>query len=121
MVGDLTADLVVPVTPQLTLSGGPRTTIVSGAANAPYFSVTPTQSAASGLPVYDAGGGFYSVGAGDQARYQWTPQWASHVFLEYARLTGDAADSPVVSLRGSRDQLQLGVGVSYSFDMHALW
>lgn len=121
VVGDLTADLVMPVTPQLTLSGGPRTTITSAAANSPYFSVTAAQAAASGLPVYDAGGGFYSVGAGVQARYQWMPQWASHVFLEYARLTGDAGDSPVVTLRGSRDQLQLGVGVTYSFDMHALW
>jgi len=91
------------------------------AATAPYFSITPEQSAASGLPVYDASGGFHSFGAGVQARYEWSPQWATHAFLEYERLTGDGANSPIVALRGSRDQLQAGIGVTYSFDMHALW
>lgn len=121
LVADITADLVMPVTSQLTLSGGPRTTIMSSKAISPYFSVDPTQSAASGLPVYDASGGFYSVGAGAQARYQWSPQWATYVFLEYERLTGDAGDLPIVTLRGSRDQWQTGLGVTYSFDMRALW
>ena len=121
VVSDLMADAVVPVTPQLTLSGGPRVTLASTAATAPYFSITPEQSAASGLPVYDASGGFHSFGAGVQARYEWSPQWATHAFLEYERLTGDGANSPIVALRGSRDQLQAGIGVTYSFDMHALW
>jgi outer membrane protein len=121
IVGDLMADLVMPVTPQLTLSGGPRTTFMSDKAVDPYFSVNAVQSANSGLPVYSAGGGFYSYGAGVQARYEWSPQWATNVFVEYARLTGDAADSPIVALRGSRDQWQVGLGVSYSFDMRALW
>lgn len=121
VVGDLMADLVMPVTPQLTLSGGPRATFSSDKAVDPYFSVNSVQSAASGLPVYSAGGGFYSYGAGIQARYEWSPQWATHVFVEYARLTGDAADSPIVTLRGSADQWQAGVGVTYSFDMPALW
>lgn len=121
VVSDLTADVVVPVTPQLTLSGGPRMTLATAAATAPYFSITPEQAVASGLPVYDASGGFHSFGAGAQARYQWSPQWASHVFFEYERLAGDAAQSPVVTQLGSRDQFQVGVGVSYSFDMRALW
>lgn len=121
VVADLTADMVMPVTPQLTLSGGPRTTLMSDKAIDPYFSVNATQSAASGLPVYTAGGGFYSVGAGAQARYQWSPQWATYVFVEYERLVGDASDSPIVTLRGSRDQWQTGLGLTYSFDMHSLW
>jgi outer membrane protein len=121
VVSDLTADIVMPVTPKLTLSGGPRTTIMSDKANDPYFSVDTTQSAASGLPVYSAGGGFQSVGAGAQARYQWSPQWATSVFLEYERLVGDAANSPIVTQRGSRDQWQVGLGVTYSFDMRSLW
>jgi outer membrane protein len=121
IVSDLTADVVVPVTPRLTLSGGPRTTLETASAISPYFSVTPEQSVASGLPVYNAGGGFYSYGAGAQARYQWSPQWETHVFLEYQRLVGDAANSPIVTQIGSRDQFQVGLGVSYSFDMKALW
>jgi outer membrane protein len=121
LVSDLTADLVMPVTQQLTLSGGPRLTVASAAATNPYFSITPGQSAASGLPVYDAGGGLRSLGLGVQARYDWSPQWATHIFVEYDRLAGDAANSPLVVQRGSRDQIQVGIGASYSFDMRGLW
>lgn len=121
LVSDVSADLVVPVTKQLTLSGGPRVTLSTAAAASPYFSVTPAQSAASGLPVYTAGGGLRSFGAGFQARYEWSPQWASHVFVEYERLAGDAANAPLVLRSGSRDQIQVGIGLSYSFDMKALW
>jgi outer membrane protein len=121
LVSDVMADVVVPVAPRLTLSGGPRLTLATAAATSPYFSITPTQSAASGLPVYDAGGGLRSWGVGAQARYEWSPQWATHIFIEYERLTGDAADSPLVTQRGSPNQIQVGIGATYSFDMHALW
>jgi outer membrane protein len=121
VVADFSADVVMPVTPQLTLSAGPRLTAATGAALSPYFSVTPGQSVASGLPVYDAGGGIKSYGAGAQALYAWTPQWQSNVFIEYDRLTGDTANSPLVSLRGKRDQFQVGTGLTYSFNIPALW
>jgi outer membrane protein len=121
LVSDITADLVVPVTKQLTLSGGPRTTLVSSAYSNTYFSITPAQSIASGLPVYNARGGFHSVGAGAQARYEWSPQWATHMFVEYERLVGDAANAPLVATYGKRDQIQLGIGATYSFDMKPLW
>jgi outer membrane protein len=120
-VSDVTADLVVPVTRQLTFSGGPRMTLATAAATSPYFSITPGQSAASGLAVYDAGGGFRSFGAGAQARYEWSPQWASHMFIEYERLVGDAANSPLVVRYGNRNQIQVGMGVTYSFDIKGLW
>jgi outer membrane protein len=121
LVGDLSADLVLPVTPQLTLSAGPRLTLATASAMSPYFDITPAQSAASGLPVYDAGGGVRSYGLGAQARYHWTPRWESHVFVEYQRLSDGAADSPLVSLRGSADQVQVGIGASYAFDVPGLW
>jgi outer membrane protein len=121
LVSDLSADLVMPVTPQLTLSGGPRVTLATNAATSPYFSITAVQAAASGLPAYDAGGGLRSLGAGAQARYAWSPRWATHMFVEYERLAGDAANSPLVTQRGSRDQIQVGIGAAYSFDMRRLW
>ena len=120
-VSDITADLVVPVTPQLTLSGGPRLTIADAKATDPYFSVTAAQALASGLPAYDAGGGVRSYGAGAQARYAWSPRWASHMFVEYERLAGGAGNAPLVTQRGSRDQIQVGIGTTYSFDMRGLW
>jgi MipA family protein len=121
LVADLTADAVVPVTPQLTLSGGPRATLVTAAANQPYFSINDIQSIASGLPVYSAGGGLRSVGAGAQARYFWTPQLATHVFVEYDRLTDGAADSPLVTQRGSPNQVTIGFGFTRSFDIKQPW
>ena len=33
----------------------------------------------------------------------------------YSRLLGDAADSPIVSDRGSRNQLYYGIGISRAF------
>jgi outer membrane protein len=37
-------------------------------------------------------------------------------YVEYEKLLGDAADSPLVRLRGSSNQTTFGVGASYSFD-----
>ena len=117
VVSDLALDVVEPVAPRLTLSGGPRVTFATEAATAPYFSITPEQAAASGLPFYDAKGGLQSYGVGVQARYELSSQWATHAFVEYERLADDAARSPVVNRFGSRDQIQVGIGVSYSFGM----
>ncbi len=87
----------------------------------PYFSIDAAQSAASGLPVYQASGGLYSYGAGTQARYFWTPQWSALAFVEYERLAADAANSPLVTERGSPNQVTVGLGVTYSFAMQPLW
>ena len=121
VVADLFADAVVPVNPQLTLSGGPRVTLATGAATRPYFSITAVQSAASGLPIFDAEGGVRSVGAGTQARYFWTQQFATHAFVEYERLTDDAANSPLVTQRGSPNQFTIGLGATRSFDFKQPW
>lgn len=121
VVADLTADAIAPVSRQLTLSAGPRMTLASTPATTPYFSITAAQAAASGLPAFDAKGGVRSVGAGAKARYLWSPQWGTHIFVEYERLTGDAKNSPLVSLRGSPDQWTFGAGITYAFDMRAWW
>ena len=126
VTGDAFLDAVVPVG-QFRLSGGPRVTAQSAAAVSPYFSINAAQSAASTiaglpmLPVYNAGGGLYSYGAGSQLEYFWNPQWAAHAFIEYERLTGSAADSPLVTQRGSPNQLTFGLGATYSFNMRPLW
>lgn len=121
VVGDVSADLVFPVTKQLTLSGGPRLTAGTAAAMSPYFSITPAQAALSGLPVYDARGGLRSYGLGTQATYTWSRQWATAIFFEYERLAGDPANSPLVTLRGSRNQIQVGIDLTYSFNVPGLW
>lgn len=117
IVSDITADVVVPATEKLTLSVGPRLTLATSAALQPYFGITASQSLASGLPLYKPAGGVRSFGAGAQAHQQWSPQWGSRVFVEYERLVGDTAKSPVLFSNGSADQVTIGVGVSYSFDI----
>jgi outer membrane protein len=117
IVSDISADVVVPATERLTLSAGPRVTLATADAVRPYFGVNAVQSINSGLPVYNPGGGVSSYGLGAQAHQQWTPQWATKVFVEYDRLVGDVAKSPVLFRDGSRDQVRVGIGASYSFDI----
>ena len=118
VVADFSSDAIVPVLERFTVSAGPRFTIEDTKATTPYFSINAVQAMASGLPVFDAKGGSHSAGAGTQLRYQISPQWEAHSFLEYDRLLGGAAASPLVTLRGSPNQITGGLGVSYSFDLH---
>jgi outer membrane protein len=120
LIGDLNADVVYKLTPQLTLSAGPRSTFESATTTQTYYGINTQQALLSGLPQYSAGGGLRSVGAGAMARYELTDRWATHAFVEYERLTGSAANSPLVTLRGSRNQLTTGIGVSYAFDVGGL-
>ncbi|MET3908892.1 outer membrane scaffolding protein for murein synthesis (MipA/OmpV family) [Bradyrhizobium sp. S3.3.6] len=115
-VADVSADVIVPLIQRLTISAGPRFTWKSTRATSPYFSVDAAQSLASGLPMYDAKGGAHSVGFGSQISYRINPQWEVHGYIEYEKLLGDVADSPLVKLRGSSNQTTVGLGASYSFD-----
>jgi outer membrane protein len=117
LVGSLSADVVHAITPQITLSAGPRARFESAKTLQTYFGIDAQQSLLSGLPVYSPSGGFRSWGAGAQVRYELTPQWSTHVFVEYERLTNSAADSPLVQQRGSRDQITTGIGINYAFDV----
>lgn len=121
VVSDVTADYVAPVTPQLTLSAGPRMEVATAKAQRPYFGIDASQAALSGLPVYSAEGGVQSYGFGAQARYELNVKWATHMFVEYAALVGSAARSPIVAQHGSRNQVQVGSGVTYAFDTRGLW
>jgi MipA family protein len=117
VVADFSSDFIVPLWPRLTWSGGPRFSLATTRATAPYFSINQVQALASGLPAFNARGGAHSAGAGTQLRYQITPQWEAHGYVEYNRLLGDAATSPLVTLRGSPNQATAGIGISYSFDV----
>jgi outer membrane protein len=116
VTADFSADVIVPVMQGLTLSAGPRFTLESTGATAPYFGITAIQAMATGLPQFNAQGGAHSVGAGAQVSYRFNPQWEVHSYVEYQRLLGDAAKSPLVTVRGSPNQTTVGIGASYSFD-----
>ena len=117
IVADFSADLILPLNERMTFAFGPRYTATDAKYAQSYFSVSNVEALASGLPAYDAKGGSNSVGLGAQIRYQVDSQWEVRGYVEYDKLLGSVADSPLVQLRGSTNQLTYGVGVAYSFDI----
>jgi len=128
VTGDLFLDAVVPFG-NFRWSTGPRLTLQSAAAVSPYFSISQAQAIAANaaqpnlpaLTAYNASGGIYSYGAGTQLEYFFSPQWSAHGLVEYQRLTGSAADSPLMTQRGSPNQYTFGLGATYSFNMAPWW
>jgi outer membrane protein len=94
------------------LIGGPQLEFANREYQQTWFGVTPQQSENSGLPVYSPGGGLNQVGIHAAATYLTASHVLFRVFGEANRLTGDAAESPIVS---RRTQLLVGVGAAYHF------
>ena len=84
-----------------------------------YFSITPDQSAASGLPVYNARAGWKDWSVGGLATYSITGNllkgWKVVGGLTYGRMVNDFGDSPIVSQVGSRSQWLSALGLAYTF------
>lgn len=86
-----------------------------------YYSVTPAQSTASGLPAFDADGGGWSKAGGnlllgfDLDGNLENGGLALVVIGGYTRMLGDAKRSPFTSVRGSADQWIGALGVGYTF------
>ncbi len=80
-----------------------------------FFGITALQSERSGLSRFDADAGFKDVGVSLSLNYALTDNWLLFASAGYARLVGDAADSPLVEDRGSADQFSAMVGGGYRF------
>ncbi|MFL6746210.1 MAG: MipA/OmpV family protein [Sphingomicrobium sp.] len=84
-----------------------------------YYSIGPNGSLASGLPQFDAEGGFkhWRLGLfGNQSiSGDLTHGWSIFGIGLYTHLSGDFADSPIVDLRGSASQWFGAMGVGYTF------
>ncbi|MFM7376740.1 MAG: MipA/OmpV family protein [Erythrobacter sp.] len=85
-----------------------------------YFTVSPTQSAATGLAQFRADGGVNRIGttailAYDLDRNPLNGGWSLTGVGGYSRLIGDSADTPYTSVRGDANQFILGAGVAYTF------
>ena len=80
-----------------------------------YFSVTPVQSASSaaGFSVFSAQSGIKDVYFGLSGDIPIAPDWSFKWSGTYARLLGDAADSPIVE---TENQFSGGVGLTYTFN-----
>lgn len=111
----LNAHYTQPIALPLVLGGGLAATYGSGDYMNTYFGVGPIDALASGLPVYRASAGLRDVRGWTAALLHLSPHWHLTAGLLYARLLGPAADSPIVTERGSRDQWVYGMGVIYAW------
>ena len=100
------------VTERLRITPGIGTMIADDRYMATWFGVSPAQSARSGLPAFDAGAGFVSVGASLRAAYSLTQHWTLAAAVRVERLLGDAADSPITERRTAPGAMFL---VNYRF------
>lgn len=85
-----------------------------------YFTVSPAQALASGLPQFRADGGLNRIGttailAYDLDRNLLNGGWSLTAVGGYSRLLGDAADTPYTALRGDPNQFITGLGAAYTF------
>jgi outer membrane scaffolding protein for murein synthesis (MipA/OmpV family) len=84
-----------------------------------YYSITPAGALASGLPVYDADGGFKSWRLGLLVNQSLTGDLTHGLSLfgtgAYSHLSGDFRNSPLVDDRGSAGQWLAAVGLAYTF------
>ena len=85
-----------------------------------YFSVSPAGSIASGLPTFQADGGWKSVGAFVLLGVDFDGELANgglagFVSGGYTRLLGDAKRTPLTSIRGDADQWLAGAGLAFTF------
>ncbi len=112
LVANLSADIVLHPAERWMFTVGPRVTWVDDNYADAYFSVGPGSPS---LPLFGADGGLHSAGVGASLSYDVTETVQIKLFGEYDRLIGDAADSPLVELRGSKDQFTAGLGFSYRF------
>lgn len=115
LIADLSADVVLHPVQRWTLTAGPRLSIADESFMDSYYSINASQSVTSGLAQYKADAGIRSYGVGASARYELTSNITTIGYVEYQKITGSAADSPLISDRGSSDQVTVGLGLKYSF------
>jgi outer membrane scaffolding protein for murein synthesis (MipA/OmpV family) len=84
-----------------------------------YFSITPADSLASGLPTFTARGGWKNWSLGMATSVSLTGDLTHGLSavggVMYTRLLNDFAASPITSIAGSRDQWMAGLGLAYTF------
>lgn len=105
----------MPLGPKLRLRTAFDTTWASSGYMKTFYSIDAVQSAQSGMAQYDAGSGFKHVGASVAAAYAINREWTGVATVRYKRLLGGAADSPIVSSLGDRDQVSTTIAIQYRF------
>ena len=114
-IADVSADAVWRPTPAVVVTLGPRLSVADSDFMRAYYTVDANLAAARGLPAYNAQAGLRSYGAGSMFKYKWSDNWTTMSFVEYQRLAGSAGNSPLIDLRGTENQVSVGLGATYTF------
>jgi outer membrane protein len=94
---------------------GPRLMFASADYNNAYFGIDQKQSLKSGLPRYKADSGLVSYGIGAFAIVPVSKSISLGAMGGYDRLTGEAAASPLIKLRGTKGQVTGSLRINYEF------
>lgn len=80
-----------------------------------YFSITPEQSARSGLPVYDAEAGFRDIGGSFNAYINVGKRWSVNPYVSYRYIFDNYANTPIIADYGDRNQFTVGFHLMREF------
>lgn len=114
LTGEVGVKYRTDLSDRATLWSGIEVGYGDGDYNATYFGVTPAEAGSSGYAAYAPGGGFNSAAIKFEARYALSDSTALLGEIEYGKLIGDAADSPIVQDR-YQPSLRLGIVRNFSF------
>jgi outer membrane protein len=112
VVASLNIEAAFHPTLRTTLSIGPRVTWVNEQYAMTFFGVDTAQSEIAGIAPHQARAGVNMVGGEASARYLLTKHWSLAAHVNYGRLKGDAASSPVTT---DKTQREIGAFVLYRF------
>lgn len=82
-----------------------------------FFSVTPAQSLASGLPVYDAPRGMRDMGGSFNAYINIGKRWSLNPYVSYNYIFDNFAETPIIALYGDRNQYRAGFHLMREFNL----
>lgn len=111
--GEFGAKYRIDASDRLTFWTGAEARFGSDKFTRAYFGVTPEEALTSNHAAFDPDSGIYAAAIAVEARYALTENMALMGELEYTRLIGDAADSPLVE---SKDQPSVSLGLVRRFN-----
>lgn len=113
MVAELATGVAVPLAGNLRSSIEASTSWADSNYMETFFGISRSQSAKSGHDQFEADAGFKDVGIMLGLDYMVTEAIGVSGRVQYKRLVGDAADSPIVKDEGSADQFFTGMFLTY--------
>jgi len=82
-----------------------------------YFSITPEQSLASGLPLYDAPRGMRDIGGSFNGYINIGKRWSLNPYVTYSYIFDDFAQTPIIAQYGDRNQFRAGFHLMREFNL----